>query len=359
MRISNLDKIIANLSDLYYENGYNRYNMSKFEEYELYARNKDFLISENVLTFTDVSGKLMALKPDVTLSIIKNASGIADISKVYYDESVYRVAKGSNSFREIRQLGLECFGNVDDYMIAEVIKLATLSLEKISNDCYLSVSNMDILTGILDADGVSSAGIREILAAIGNKSMHEMELLCQKNNVSESSIELLRKLVGTYGKAANVLAELETILGQNEAFIKLRNVVSAIGSEKINIDFSVVSDISYYNGIVFKGYVMGVPESVITGGQYDKLMKRLHRTDRALGFALYVDALEFLSDDNSGLDADVVIKYDDNAPIGLVIKTADEAKSSANRVSVLKEIPEGFKYTKLIEIKGEKVTTDA
>ena len=60
------------LRSLYAGYGYNRYRMGKFEEYDLYSRNKDFLFSEGVITFTDTNGRLMALKPDVTLSIVKN-----------------------------------------------------------------------------------------------------------------------------------------------------------------------------------------------------------------------------------------------------------------------------------------------
>lgn len=42
----------------------------------LYAANKSFLLGENVPTFTDLDGRLMALKPDVTLSIAKNTKAI-------------------------------------------------------------------------------------------------------------------------------------------------------------------------------------------------------------------------------------------------------------------------------------------
>ena len=61
------------LRSLYARRGYRRFRMSKFEEYDLYAGNRDFLVSGDIITFTDTNGKLMALKPDVTLSIIKNA----------------------------------------------------------------------------------------------------------------------------------------------------------------------------------------------------------------------------------------------------------------------------------------------
>ena len=61
------------LATLYDGYGYRRYKMNKFEQYDLYAGNKDFLQSAQVITFTDTNGQLMALKPDVTLSIIKNS----------------------------------------------------------------------------------------------------------------------------------------------------------------------------------------------------------------------------------------------------------------------------------------------
>ena len=41
------------LRSLYDRYGYSRYKMNKFEEYDLYADNKDFLVSDNVITFND------------------------------------------------------------------------------------------------------------------------------------------------------------------------------------------------------------------------------------------------------------------------------------------------------------------
>ena len=60
------------LRGLYESYGYRKYRMGRFEEYSLYAANKSFLLGENVPTFTDLDGRLMALKPDVTLSIAKS-----------------------------------------------------------------------------------------------------------------------------------------------------------------------------------------------------------------------------------------------------------------------------------------------
>jgi ATP phosphoribosyltransferase regulatory subunit len=102
--LKNEEKAIFALRALYKGYGYLPYKMSKFEEYDLYVRNKDFLVSDSVITFNDTNGKLLALKPDVTLSIIKNTTDEAGCKeKVYYNENVYRVNKGAHGFKEIMQ----------------------------------------------------------------------------------------------------------------------------------------------------------------------------------------------------------------------------------------------------------------
>ena len=89
------------LRSLYHRYGYAPYKMSHFEEYDLYVRNKDFLVSDQIITFSGAGGQLLALKPDVTLSIVKNAPQTPGVvQKVYYSENVYR------DYREIMQTGL-------------------------------------------------------------------------------------------------------------------------------------------------------------------------------------------------------------------------------------------------------------
>ena len=127
--LRNDEKAVYNLRSLYRRFGYSRFKMSKFEEYDLYVRNKSFLISDSVITFTDTNGKLMALKPDVTLSIVKNSLDIPGyVQKLFYDEHVYRISDKTSAYKEIPQVGLECLGDIDDYCIAEVLTLAAESL---------------------------------------------------------------------------------------------------------------------------------------------------------------------------------------------------------------------------------------
>ena len=120
------------LRGLYESFGYTTFKMDKFEEYSFYANNKDFLAGDRILTFTNLDGRLMALKPDVTMSIIKNTDVAAgDVRKFYYNENVYRENRNSTTFREIPQIGLECIGSLSDMDIAEVLILAGETLQMV------------------------------------------------------------------------------------------------------------------------------------------------------------------------------------------------------------------------------------
>lgn len=95
--------------------------MSAFEEYSMYMDNKDFLISQNIITFSGMDGRLMALRPDVTLSVVKNTKAdFGHTEKLFYNEKVYRLERGSKTFKEVSQIGVEVLGDVDKATEAEV-----------------------------------------------------------------------------------------------------------------------------------------------------------------------------------------------------------------------------------------------
>ena len=173
------------LRSLYSRYGYSRYKMNKFEEYDLYAKNKDFLISDSVITFTDVGGKLMALKPDVTLSIVKNTRDEPGIRKLYYNENVYRVSKGTHSFKEIMQVGLEALGEIDEYCIYEVLKLAAESLTCTRRSCILEISHLGLLSDAIRHADVPEGEQNRIIRCIGEKNLHELQSICLQLGVTQ------------------------------------------------------------------------------------------------------------------------------------------------------------------------------
>ena len=295
--LKNEEKISFALRSLYHRRGYAPYRMSKFEEYELYMKNKDFLRSPQVITFTDTNGKLMALKPDVTLSIVRTYRHVPnEAQKLYYDENVYRVSESAGAFREIRQAGVECLG-ADDACIGEVLGLALESLDIVSPENRLCVSPLGIVEGMLDALQLENDARREVLRCMGEKNIHELRAVCGSAGVTPQDAEKLTGLTlctASPQDAAKALAAVgcpEVLLGEAE---KLAAMLPPACAGRVSLDFSILGDMRYYNALAFQGYVRGVPSGILSGGCYDRLLKRMGKPGRAIGFACYLDKLERL-----------------------------------------------------------------
>ena len=297
---------VFTLRALYSEYGYSQYKMSKFEEYELYMRNKDFLVSDNVITFTDTDGRLLALKPDVTLSIIKNNKDNPDgLLKMQYNENVYRISGSTQSFAELMQVGLECIGDVGEEEIVETLFLAKESLDLICEDNILAISQLDILEALMEHFSLSREARRTLLSCLGSKNSSGIYEAMISSSLSESDASLLASLAEVYGSPSVVLPRLDSFRVSERAnlaidsLLRITDMLKDRGVSKIFIDFSLVGDMKYYNGIAVKGFIEGIPDSVISGGQYDRLLERMGRRSKAIGFAVYLDELERLPKEKS------------------------------------------------------------
>lgn len=362
-RMTAEEKAQLELHSLYQKYGYSRYKMGKFEEYDLYLTNKDFIGTENIIAFSDLNGKLMALKPDLTLSIVKNyryRPGF--VQKVYYSENIYRANQNAHHYREIAQTGLECLGDIGLYDTFEVTMLALKSLASISSNYVLEVSHMGLVADLLrDVDFQVQ---ERLITCIGEKNLHEMRKVAEENQVAEDTIVALEKLVSTYGdhkKVIRKMRELPLTEKGKEALDQLSDVVNLLSSYKmasrVNIDFSIVNDITYYSGILFKGFVEGIPRAVLSGGRYDRLMDRMGKKGGALGFAVYLDELNRVEGIDREYDVDVVFQYTLEDDLTAMYKAVRQLIQEGNTVLVEKQIPEKLRYRKLIGLKGSEVVT--
>lgn len=341
------DGVVYSLKSLYESYGYSHYKMSKFEEYELYVRNKSFLVSDHVITFTDVGGSLMALKPDVTLSIVKNSPESEDgVRKVYYNENVYRVPRGALSFKEIMQAGLECIGEIDKYSVAEVLTLAMKSLEAVSSDYVLDVSHMGIISALVAELGLSAKGKEALLSCIGEKNIHGIDAICSAEG---KNADIIKRLVSIKGGAEEMLDILKDTSSYDDA-LELAEILSSVGG-KVRVDFSVIDDMNYYSGIVFKGFIKGIPTDVLTGGRYDNLMKKMGKDSGAIGFAVYLDLLGELDGEDSEYDGDVLVLYGKDTDVKRLVEITDEITASGKSVSARRSAPERLKYKEIIDLR--------
>ena len=349
------EKAVLALRNLYNKYGYQPFKMSKFEEYDLYVRNKDFLVSDSVITFTDTTGKLLALKPDVTLSIIKNTlDGEGNKQKVYYNENVYRPSGSTHQFKEIMQSGIECIGDIDMTDIFEVLCIAAQSLNMMSEQFVLAISHMGLYASLLDDISDDKNFKVKITELIAEKNRHEALALCDKYSISGDKLTAVETMLSLYGNLFESVAELEKIC-KNEKQLDALNEIKALAAlfsdaeffNKIKFDFSVINDMRYYDGIVFKGFINGIYEDVLTGGKYDPLMKRMGRNSSAIGFAVYVDLLSELAESKK-YDVDVLLIYDGKTSAETVILEKEKIINDGKSVFSSKNIPLNIRYKTLI-----------
>ena len=351
------ERAIYALRSLYKSYGYRPFKMSKFEEYDLYVANKDFLVSDRVITFNDMGGKLLALKPDVTLSIIKNTSPEQGCkSKVYYNENVYRVSGATGQFKEIMQTGLECIGDIDISDVYEVLTLAVKSLSEVSESFILDLSHMGIVSALLSEASDNQVFKKKMIALLSEKNSHEIRRVAESYGISEESVEKLVRLSGIYGNMNSVLEELRPICtgAAYEAYNQLCRLCALLSgleeSDRIRIDFSVESDMNYYNGIVFRGFLEGISEGVLSGGEYGKLMENMGKKCGAIGFALYLDLLSELDQSAPEYDVDVLITYGENTDPMVIAETKSSLVADGKSVISEKKIPKELRYRQLISL---------
>ena len=353
------ERAVFALRALYRRYGYLPFKMSKFEEYELYARNKDFLLSDRVITFTDLNGRLMALKPDVTLSILKNAEDRSGVKqKLCYDESVFRPGSSLDGYREITQTGLECIGDLDGYDIYEVVSLAVRSLETVSERFVLEVSHLGLLTALLDRLDAGEELRKELARCVAGKNAHDLRRLARENALSETAAERLCACMAVYGPLRESIARLRTLCGGEKACAalgeleQLTELLEQNGlSGNLVFDFSLVSDMKYYNGVVLRGYLPGVAERVLAGGQYDNLMHRMGRRSRAIGFAVYLDQLEQAGSADRTNDVDVLLLYSDGTPRERVSGAVAGLTEAGKSVSAQRAAPKGLRFGEILDLR--------
>lgn len=345
------ESVIYSLRELYHRYGYSQFKMSKFEPYDLYMQNKEFLVSEGVITFTDTDGTLMALKPDVTLSIVKNfRNENTKLQKVCYNENVYRIAGASRSYREIMQTGLECLGDVGMYEISEVLLLAVKSLLTISDRIVLDLSHMGVISDLISDLRLSDTETSDVLRFLGERNKDALISAIGAHRASD--LIALMEITGSITDALPYLRKISTSAAVKQLEL-LNNVLTQAGlADYVQLDFSIISDRNYYNEFVFRGYVEGIPTAVLAGGQYDRLMEKMRKQAKGVGFAVYLDQLELLESRSDAYDVDTLLLYDDS-DIAELAKLAETLSETG--VYLAKEVPDRVKYRKLVKFQDGRL----
>ena len=114
----------------------------------------------------------------------------------------------------------------------------------------------------------------------------------------------------------------------------------------LRLDFSAVGDWNYYNGLLLRGYVEGVPEAILSGGRYDRLVRRLGKRFQAIGFAVYLDLLERIQPPPA-YDVDTLLLYGPDETPAQVLRAMRQLDGS---VRAEREKPAGITWRRLARL---------
>jgi ATP phosphoribosyltransferase regulatory subunit len=325
------------LKELFLSYGFEEYKLSGLEEYSLYHAHENFLSWKEVAVF-NVGGKLLALRPDVTLSVIKNVDG-KDTKKLFYDEKVYRLSS-TGGVDEVRQIGVEVVGGVDVAVQSEVLALIKKTLECMGGDYVVDISHIGIVEAVLDSAKIEGADRQCVLKCLAEKNIHDLKKIFPEGGCGYNAVE---RLITLSPEPEKGIEELKAFVPKSaQKYVdEMQSVLSLVGCKNININFSAVGNADYYNGLVFKGYLSDMPSAILSGGRYDKIMEKFGKTSNAIGFALYFGEISA----NKRRDKptpDCAVVYGDGQE-KVAYTTADKIRAGGKSVLICKSLPQGFK----------------
>ena len=337
--MSKKDLVLLNIRKMYDSYGYKKISLPSFEEYDLYNENKDF-IDRNVLTVMSPNGKLLALRPDITLSVAKKVSKDQSLkySKIYYQENTYNLTKYVG-YEEDEQLGIELIGKESTFLDFEIINLAVKSLDIINKKSMIVLSHAGFISSVFENFDLEYEIKEEILDCINRKNSHDIQKILKRNeHISENVKKLIYKIPELSGNLENIEKELlkyEINVNTKKILSELKRLNSLLmkfyKKSKIIFDFSVVKNLNYYNGIILQGYIEDFPNVILTGGRYDKLFEKFGVDTGAVGFAILTDGLKGYYKDTDKKDFEVLIAYD-NSDFEKLVEIVNDFQKKGLRV---------------------------
>lgn len=222
----------------------------------------------------------------------------------------------------------------------------------------LDISHMGLVGGILHRSGLSHEGQNKALQYLHQKNSHELRQLCEGENCDAEALLTLVQAVGTPSVVFEKLRKIAQDAELLESLVQLQQICGLLESfgfgANVRVDFSVGTDMKYYSGVVFKGYLEGITTGILSGGQYDKLLRKMGRGGNAVGFAIYLNLLEQIGE-APDYDVDAVLLYGANADMEQVMRAAENLRKASD-VLTAQKLPENLRWRKLYEFReGEAV----
>ena len=287
------------LTGLFQGRGYGEVSTPEVEFYDLFLQSGSPLPQEAMLKIIDRGGRIMVMRPDCTTPIARVAAtklkNLPLPQRLYYDQTVFRSGdahRGGSS--EIAQCGVELIGAAGARADLEVVALAVDALRSCGlTDFHVELGHAGFFRNLAARMEMDEDEVERMRALIEGKNFAALNDLLEPYG-DRPACQALRRLSRLFG-GVEVLDEAQALAGENQVLDYLRTLYQALEAagygDHIRFDLGLVHRIDYYTGVVFRGYVEGAGDAVLSGGRYDALVGSFGRQAPATGFAIDVDAV--------------------------------------------------------------------
>lgn len=284
--------------------GFHDIETPTFEYFDIFSRERGTVQSKEMFKFFDRGNNTLVLRPDITPSIARCVAKYhrdedMQIRLCYTGHTFVNTSPYKGKLQEVTQVGAELFNDDTSDADAEMIAIMIECLLKSGlKEFQLEVGHAEIFRGLVEEAGFNEEETQELRRLIVSKNFFGVEELLDKMTVSNDLKEVFAKLpellgnlkesvtfVKEHSKSKRVHAALDRLL-KVEAILDLYGFL-----DYITIDLSMLSQYSYYTGVIFRAYTYGSGEALATGGRYDSLVKQFGKDASAIGLVIVIDQL--------------------------------------------------------------------
>jgi len=284
-KLNYVKRVVRQLFSLY---GYMEVMTPTLESFELLAAKSGEEIRQRMYVFTDLGGRKVALRPEMTAPIarfyINNMLGRPKPVRLGYIANCFRYDEPQyGRYREFWQGGFELIGSREPEADAEILDIADALMRRLGfENHYLKLGHVGIMRAFLGAEGVAEPDQNRIFGLMDKGRIEESLSVLEELKVSSRCLEVAEALFSLKGyDAAKLLGEAEELLADYEkALLELENFKRVIGyciacglSGRLFVDFSFARGLEYYTGMIFEVFVPGFRIALGGGGRYDKLIE--------------------------------------------------------------------------------------
>jgi len=291
-----IERIMRDIAEKY---GYREILTPTFEHVELFTLKSGEEITKEMYTFRDKSGRMMALRPELTAPVtrmfVNSCSVMPKPLRFYYFTNCFRYERPQRGrYREFWQFGVELIGSNSYLADLEVITLAYEILNELKIKFNLEIGHVGLMRSILaDLDDTTSS---KIMRLIDKRDIETLDHYLNQKKISDDIRNKIFQLIEMRG-GLEILDEAKKLVDFDIG--NLRNLGDSLYKLGIDFEFNlgIARGLDYYTGVVFECYAenLGSQNQICGGGSYE--LAHLFGGEKipATGFAIGFDRVCELS----------------------------------------------------------------